>query len=325
MINQAKIGFMPALDAFFEELKDFENSIFPDEAVDFSKWNDFQNIFQRMTDKFERYQFTDEEYEWAIQHFKERFRPFVLKSNFGTRTIEWPKGYPGDHITLEYIYSGYPKSEVIIGRYIDLYYMSRALAVGVRERKDQLKRHLEEELFTESCKNVLNIGCGSCRELYDIGLQLNDFEGKITCLDFDEDALTFSERTMASRAIDLSKFNFRQMNVLKLVNSKYMTTELGTFDLIYSAGLFDYIQDKGLIRIFKSLYDNLNEGGTIIAPFKDTDYYTIFDYHWLGNWDAFYQRTKTEVWDLLRNAVPDAHLKIVPSTTKAINFYILTK
>lgn len=325
MIKQATPGFTSALNTFFDEIKNFEQNLTDDKAVNFDKWKEFQDMMLKLTNRFEKYSFKDEEYQKAIQDFKKDFHPYVLKSIFGTRTIEWPKGYPGDHITLEYIYKGFPQSPDLIGQYIDLYYMSRHLAVGVRERKDQLKRHVEEQLFGQDCKSVLNVGCGSCRELYDIGLKLNHYDGKITCLDFDEDALTFSARTMASRMIDLDKFEFRRMNVLKLVNSKFMNTQLGTFDLIYSAGLFDYIQDKGLKRIFNSMYQNLNEGGMIIAPFKDCEYYTIFDYHWLGNWDAFYQRTKVEVWDLLKEAIPDVNLKVIPSSTPAINFYIITK
>lgn len=325
MIKPAMTGFMSALDTFFKSMNDFEKEISKDESVSFDKWKEFQDIMLRLTNNFEKYDFIAQEYQTSIEHFKERFRPYVEKSLFGTRANDWPQGYPGDHITLEYIYKGFPQSPDLIGQYVDLYFMSRHLAVGVRERKDQLKNHVQEQLNKESCKTVLNVGCGSSRELYDIGLKLNDYNGKITCLDFDGDALTFSARTLASRMINLDKFEFRKMNVLKLVNSKFMNSELGTFDLIYSAGLFDYIQDKGLKRIFGSMHKNLNEGGMIIAPFKDCEYYTIFDYHWLGNWDAFYQRTKVEVWDLLKEAIPGVNLKVIPSSTPAINFYIITK
>lgn len=325
MNNQVAYGFQPSLNTFFSELNAFQKNIINDKAIDFSKWKTFQEIFLKLTHAFDNYNFSKEENAIAIQEFKSRFKPYTDQSVFATRTLTWPKGYPGDHITLEQIYAGYPRSEAVIGQYIDLYYMSRDLAVGVRERKDYLKKHLEQELFNKKPQRVLNIGCGSTRELYDIGLRLNEYKGSITCLDFDEDALAFSERTMASRSMDISKFTFRKMNVLKLVNSQFMNQELGAFDLIYSAGLFDYIQDKGLKRIFNSLYENLNEGGKIIAPFKDCNYYTIFDYHWLGNWDAFYQRTKSEVLDLLQSSIPAAKIEIVASSTKAINFYMITK
>ena len=264
----------------------------------------------------------------AKSEFKEMYYPFAKQSVLNTRILEWPKGYQGDNDTLEHLYKGYPISENLLGKYIDLYAISRTLGVGIRERKEKLKDLLVKEMFshkTPSFKNILNVGCGSSKELYDIGLQLNELNGKITCIDFDADALHFSEVTIASRQIDMKKFDFKKLNVLKLIDHEYMYNTLGKFDIIYSVGLFDYIQDKGLLKIFESLFLNLNNNGKIIASFKDSDHYSTFDYHWLGNWDGFYQRTKAEVLQLLQEALPGIKIQVVNSAIKAINYFIIEK
>ncbi|MBK7882427.1 MAG: class I SAM-dependent methyltransferase [Chitinophagaceae bacterium] len=283
------------------------------------------NIYKALESEID---FSKQENLDDIKAFKHQYYEFAKHSVLNTRILEWPKGYQGDNETLEYLYKGYPVSDNLLGKYIDLYAISRTLGVGIRERKEKLKELLVKEFFSAdniSFKNILNIGCGSSKELYEIGVQLNKLNGKITCVDFDQDALNFSEITLSSRMIDMKKFDFKRLNVLKLVDPQFMLSNLGKFDIIYSVGLFDYIQDKGLIKIFKTLYANLNDGGKIIASFKDCNHYSNFDYHWLGNWDGFYQRTKAEAIQLLQKSIPGAEIEISKSTIEAINYYIIKK
>lgn len=314
-----------SIDVFMGNLISFKDSIRNDSNFEFEKYKVFSNIFKNITEEVGDNGLDESDYSELRTLFKERFFPHALESNFGKRAIQWPEGYPGDHITLEYLYKGFPDSESLFGKYVDLYLVSRHLGVGVRERKNMLSKIIEDYIFSNDCKTILNIGCGSCRELYDIGIKLNSFDGEISCLDFDENALDFSKKTLVSRSIDIDNISFVKMNVLKLTNSTFMRNNLGSFDLIYSAGLFDYIQDKGLKRIFNSLYENLNEGGMIIAPFKDINEYDVFDYHWLANWDAFFLRTKDEVTSLINESINQTSMEILPSSSRAINFYIIKK
>ncbi len=313
---------------FLRKLKLFQTQVESETNISIDRFRELEQLFDAFRQKVtEQYPAHAEQHQKLRDSFKEAFRPFSGASKMNQRVLEWPMGYPGDHITLEHIYRSTPISDNAFGKYMDLYVFSRALGVGIRERKNQLHNVLRKEFQVRSGKSfrVLNIGCGSCRELYDFGLQLNDFPAEITCSDFDTAALQFSRESLLSRGINLDHFRFREMNVLKLVSSTYMQEELGSFDVIYSAGLFDYIQDKGITKIFRSLFENLNPGGIIIAPFKDADYYDTFDYYWIGNWTAFYQRTKREVQDLLINSVPEAKMEILSTPTPSINFFMLRK
>lgn len=324
-MNATKNDFEKSVEFFFNELSNFKTNLNGDTNFDFDKYNEFRKIFDKITNQVEQNKHNDVEESRLKKLFKEKFYPFAVESNFLKRAHDWPKGYPGDHITLEYLYKGSNESESVFGQYLDLYGMSRELGIGVRERKDFLRQLIEKHIFKGNFQSVLNIGCGSCRELYDMGLKLNNFEGDITCVDFDADALDFSKKTLASRSIKLENMDFKKMNVLQLKDTEFMKNELGSFDLIYSAGLFDYIDDKGLDRIFKSLHSNLNNNGVIIAPFKDANFYKFFDYHWFVNWDAFLHRTKDEVNLLINNAISGCKLEIIPSNSKAINFFIISK
>jgi len=96
--------------------------------------------------------------------------------------------------------------------------------------------------------------------------------------------------------------------------------------VIYSVGLFDYLDDNTLIRLLSSLYESLSPGGKLIASFKDCRRYSTFIYHWLINWNGFLQRTEEDVWALyekagfLRSAVTTVREK-----SGVIAFYTVTK
>jgi extracellular factor (EF) 3-hydroxypalmitic acid methyl ester biosynthesis protein len=322
------IHYKEVQSAFLRKLESFQAQVQNESDISIDRFRELEQIFAAFRQKVTvQYPAHADQHQKLRDSFKEAFRPFSGASEMNQRVLEWPMGYPGDHITLEHIYRSAPVSDNAFGRYMDLYVFSRTLGVGIRERKNQLHNVLRQEFQVRSGKSfrVLNIGCGSCRELYDFGLELNDFPAEITCTDFDSAALQFSKESLMSRGINLDHFTFREMNVLKLVSSTYMQEELGSFDVIYSAGLFDYIQDKGITKIFGSLFENLNPGGVIIAPFKDADYYDTFDYYWIGNWTAFYQRTKREVQDLLTDSIPKAKMEIMSTPTPSINFFILRK
>jgi extracellular factor (EF) 3-hydroxypalmitic acid methyl ester biosynthesis protein len=316
-----------AAKKFFTRLSDFSiKNCSTSNNFELSAWKEMCSIYKDF--EKEIVFIPKEEIKNIKSQFKEKYYEFAKHSILNTRILEWPKGYQGDNDTLEHLYKGYPVSDNLLGKYIDLYAISRTLGVGIRERKEKLKDLLEKEMFADgnsTFKKILNIGCGSSKELYDMGLKLNELNGKITCVDFDADALQFSEVTLSSRMIDMKKFDFKKLNILKLVDPEFMLSNLGRFDVIYSVGLFDYIQDKGLIKIFESLFSNLNKNGKIILSFKDSDHYSTFDYHWLGNWDGFHQRTKAKALLLLRKAMPNAKIEIIESAIKAINYYIIEK
>jgi len=250
---------------------------------------------------------------------------FFNESYFFNRGRVWPQGYPGDYITLESIYKGMPVIEKGIGMYLDKYFLTRALARGVRERKIFLAEYIKKELASrESEQSILNIACGSSREIFDIGASINQYKPEMTFLDYDEDAVNYSRLLLHNANVDISNFSFIKFNALKLASLEFAQSKFEKKDVIYSAGLFDYIKTDTLIKMINSLFNLLNDGGVLIAPFKDKENYQIQDYHWLVNWSFFFQRTIDDVRALLEEATGTT-VEIIKSGSPAINFFIIRK
>jgi len=209
--------------------------------------------------------------------------------------------------------------------YLDNYIVTRTLAKGVRERKRVLSNILVSELEQRATKQkILNIACGSSREIFDIGKKINNYDPRITFIDYDENAVNYSKTLISNEGINVEHYEFMKYNALKLVSQEATEAKFGKRDIIYSAGLFDYIKTDQLKRMLSSLFDSLEPNGVLIAPFKDMENYRIFDYHWLVDWSYFLQRTVDEVKDILVEAT-NSEVEIIKTESSAINFFLIRK
>jgi len=256
--------------------------------------------------------------------FKNRTDHLFRKSYFMNHARVWPKGYPGDYKILENIYRNSPLAEGI-GFFLDRYFLARTLAIAVRERLAFMRELLRDEITTRPGLKILNLACGSSREVFELANEIKISGAKITCVDHDGDALAFSVNRLSYSGI-ADQVAMRKYNVLRMVDHDRNMREFGAQDIIYSMGLYDYLADNVLIRLFNSQYRMLNPGGKAILTFKDSRRYRTPDYHWLVEWAAFYQRTEGESRNLIREAgIPDSAVETLRDPSEVILFYIVGK
>ena len=293
-------------------------------------------ILQAVTNAFNDLAYACEEFERQLAHDKaaiidaqvelrEKTNALLLKSYFITRARTWPQGYPGDYKTLEDVYRNTPLSNGL-GYYLDRYFLATELGVGVRERLATLTGLLKGELLNRTNPKVLNVACGSCRELVEVAPEVKQSGAQVTCIDFDPDALTFSANRLSYTGIEDDQLVFRKYNAFKMISPERNLKEFGMQDIVYSTGFYDYVEDDVLVRLLKSSYQLLNPGGTLIASFKDCRRYRTTDYHWFADWHGFLQRTEEEMWTLFDKAeIPRSALRTLRTKSEVINFFVATK
>ena len=256
--------------------------------------------------------------------FQERTDHFFSKSYFGSHARVWPKGYPGDYEILENTYRNIPLSSGI-GYILDMYYLSTTLASAVRGRLATLRELLRLELDSRKEPRILDIACGSSRELFELAPEIGKSGARITCIDFDSEALNYSlGRLSYTNVVD--QIDFRKYNALRMIRHSKNLSEFGSQDVIYSTGLFDYLGDDILVKMISALYELLNPGGKLIVSFKDCNRYRTQVYHWLVNWDSFLQRTGAEIHSVIEQAgIPQHSFSVVRESTGVIVFYVISK
>ncbi len=256
---------------------------------------------------------------------REKTHKIFQKSYFMNRARTWPQGYPGDYLTLEGVYRNTPMSEGI-GYCLDNHFLSSVLGKAVRGRLKLLGGLLKAELVNRHQPRVLSIACGSCRELFELSPEIKKSGARITCIDFDSDALTFSSNRLAFAGIEPEQLVFRKYNALKMVSHERNLKEFGMQDVVYSTGFFDYLDDDLLSRLLNTAYQLLNPGGLLIASFKDCRRYRAQEYHWFVDWNGFYQRTEDDMRALLQKTdIPPDSLRMVRDGSEVICFFLSDK
>jgi SAM-dependent methyltransferase len=260
--------------------------------------------------------------------FHEKTHHILSKSFCINRARTWPQGYQGDYKTLEHAYKNTPLSEGI-GYYLDLYLLNRDLGNAVRNRMKQLKEILRNELIKRQNPHVLNIACGSCREIVELAPVIEKSRANVTCIDIDNDALSFAGERLSYTSISpllSNQIKLRKYNALRMFDHELNMSEFGKQDIIYSVGFFDYLESDFLARLFRELYVLLNPGGKLIASFKDANRYRHTDYHWIVDWDGFLQRTEDDFMSIFSGAnIPFSSIIETREESGVIVFYVITK
>lgn len=257
--------------------------------------------------------------------FREKTNRIISKSYCMNRVRTWPQGQQGDYKTLEVAYRKEPLSKGI-GYYLDHYLLNEPLGDAVRNRIIMLEEILRKEITQRQNPCVLNIACGSCRELMGLAPEIIESKARVTCIDNDDDALFFSVNRLSHTGV-LPQIKFYKYNALRLFDYELAMMEIGKQDIIYSVGFFDYLPTDFLIKMLGTLYSMLNTGGTLIAAFKDADKYKHQDFHWLVDWDGFLQRTEPEFEDILAQAgIPSSAISLKKREESGlIIFYLISK
>ena len=261
----------------------------------------------------------------AQVYFREKTNSMLSKSRAINRTRTWPQGQQGDFMTLELAYKNRPMSDGI-GYYLDKYLLSTTLCIGVRERIVKMGSLLKEELMNRRDAKVLDIACGSCREVFELAPEIKASGAKFTCVDLDSDALDFSLDRLAYAGLTADHAELIQYNALRMFDPEMAQMEFGMRDIIYSIGFFDYLPDDFLLKMLNSLYSLLNPGGKLIVAFKDAKRYQAQLFHWLIDWDGFLQRTENDFERLFRDAkIPNSALSMSRIPSGSIVFYTITR
>ena len=231
--------------------------------------------------------------------------PAILCAPAAYRCYSKPFGYPGDYVLMSYLYSDERFGDSLYAKLIhQVVVREEPLANAVRHRKDfmlSLIRTVANSKNRESRKaRVLSLGCGPAQEVVEF-LRTGDApEIGLTLVDQDQRSLahvnwTLSKLLVPRRAPMPAQYlhiGFKQLlaygDVLDAIQQQ---------DLIYTAGLFDYLSPRIAQRLAARLFEKLRPGGVLaIGNFKRPNDATWSLEYWM-DWPLIY-RTKDEVLDI---------------------------
>ena len=177
---------------------------------------------------------------------------------------ERPRGYPGDAALLDLIYDGFdssflfPKDTTELGRGLFRYMAAAPAAQAVRSRRRILAGLVDECAADTPGARVLSVAAGHLREAELSHAVTTGRLAEYVALDQDAESLAAIEaRHRADGVVRTVEASARD-----LVANKH---QLGEFDLIYSAGLFDYLSQRFAKVLLNSLFQMLRPGGRLVV------------------------------------------------------------
>ena len=163
--------------------------------------------------------------------------------------------------------------------------------------------------------NVLILGSGPASDVYEF---LTNFSGgkniNIDLIDFDQNAIDFSmeKNKKFNGQISYNKINALRFNSYKL------------YDLIWSAGLFDYFKDKHFTFLIRKYINCLLEDGEMVISNFSTKNPTKRLMEVLSDW-YLNLRTESDLFRIASDANVDKELVSVEKEPLGINLFLKIK
>jgi extracellular factor (EF) 3-hydroxypalmitic acid methyl ester biosynthesis protein len=209
-------------------------------------------------------------------YLRRQLHPLLLCAPFIYRTYQKPLGYAGDYEMVNMILRSPYEGSSLFAKLVNTYFLTQPPAEAHRNRI----KYLTERIVSETKRKarpgrpafIFNLGCGPAAEIQEFLIQedISD-QAEFTLLDFNEETLHYT----ANRLSELKKTYNRRTSVRYLPKSVSQILRDSrraheafiseSYDLVYCAGLFDYLSDRVCRRMMEILYDLVAPGGLLIV------------------------------------------------------------
>lgn len=207
----------------------------------------------------------------CVNYYREHLKELVQQSPFAYRSVAKPLGYSGDFEMMNIIYRNEQVGDSLYGKCLHACWLNHSEPKAVRNRSRYLYGVLLR-VIRDSAGAPLKVGsiaCGPSREVQMIiesskeqGLDLTNCEFHL--LDQDVNALKYAHEKLweiVKATNSPVKLNFINKAVRHVISRRWDDSD---FDLLYSAGLFDYLSDPVAQMTAKALFERLKPGGQLI-------------------------------------------------------------
>jgi len=248
-------------------------------------WTLRDPIVQTIRNLFERYEEIAQRIPENLipAHFaygQRQVRQLLLDAPFVFRTFRKPLGYAGDYMMVAMMFGDPCAGSSLFARVLNCYSLDLPPILAHRNRIDYLINWLEQETLRVMRQNrqarVFNLGCGPAREVKTfIEKSVAGNAAHFTLLDFNQETLDDTRRDLERSRADLGRrtgLEFVRKSVQQILKESVRSRASGTtsqYDLVYCAGLFDYLSDNVCKLLVEVLWGLVAPGGLLIVTNVD--------------------------------------------------------
>lgn len=235
---------------------------------------------------------------------------YITKDTMQGYALLKPHGYSGDYVIIERIYQGWlsPKEHLVNW---DRFFHCQEAPRAIINRKKYFLNILNALQEKDGKRDVLNIGCGPSADVIEFLSQGNSHVF-FHCIDYDKDAIEYSYHKVKEKGF-LKNIEFHRDNAFKFKPSRQ-------YDLIWSAGLFDYLDEKTFRMLLTKQLAFIKSGGELVVGNFSVDNPTR-DYMECGNW-FLYHRSPEDLIKIARDCGIERDKISVKSESLGVNLFL---
>lgn len=212
----------------------------------------------------------------AVEFIREQIGHYFWGVPFAARAYYKPRGYAGDYEMMNHLYRADITGRTLFDQCVHKFFLGEPPGAAVKNRGQYLSEKLQSLFKNHDWKEpmkVISVASGPAFEQQIFLREGKEFYGRpvsFTCLDQDEESLKHAQKQIGSieRFVKSGfEFNFKNHAIRNVIAAGLPDTG---YDLIYSAGLFDYLTDPVAQMAAQKMMASLKPGGKlIIGNFSD--------------------------------------------------------
>ncbi len=227
----------------------FLQSIIANGGPEVMEYDALNEIFDTLSGEYKAGRMTSHELQLLQNGFGDECLQNTLHGHIKTK----PYGYAGDFMIIDKIYQEQVTNDLRFAKW-DIFWNNHSAAKAVRNRKDYFLKTMTSHLAETDDMRLLNVASGPARDVAELYETLPATNLNTVCIEADKTAINYAKKITASHA---EKIEFIHQNIFR-----FGTTE--KFDIVWSAGLFDYFDDNLFVKLLRKFIGWTKPGGEVI-------------------------------------------------------------
>ena len=253
-----------------------------------------------------------------------------LSAPFIRRAHQKPLGYAGDYEMMNMLYRPSWEGSSLFAKVINQCAASEVAARANINRISYLAEKLRGPLVRARDAGgprvrVASIGAGPGREI-EVLLESDPSLGPyldVMLLDQEPRAIAYGERRLAPIVARTGvQLCFVRESMRRLLCGGQVAQMIGERQIIYSAGLFDYLSDRSFAALLGTLYEALAGGGQLLIGNVDVSNPTRYFMEYFAEWFLIH-RSRTQLLDKARLLRPPPQTVRVESEPLGVNLFLV--
>jgi extracellular factor (EF) 3-hydroxypalmitic acid methyl ester biosynthesis protein len=264
-----------------------------------------------------------------MYYMRRQIHPLVLCAPFIHRTFYKPLGYAGDYEMVNMMVRDPYEGGSVFAKIMNRIFLSTPPVEAHRDRLIYLTQLLRNESlrvhYDKRAARIFNMGCGPAKEIQNFlaGCEIGQ-PTHFTLIDFNDETLAYTSKVLEDvrkRTQCPAQFQMVRKSVNQLLKEAFKNQSgRAKYDVVYCAGLLDYLTDPVSKRLLEILYDLVAPNGLLAITQVDESNPSRNWMEYVLDWHLIYRNGRKLAALAPESAQPD--LVTIRSVGTGVNVFL---